>query len=144
MAVVSGTAYWASITQPNTTFKPVWTINLVPDDPEQLEYFRTNGFKVKPVSKTDPTESVVISRKVHGANGRVNEQPKLVNSAKEPINVLVGNGSKVNVQYKEYEGSNKYGPYKGLELKGVQVIDLVEFGDADGAEFDNLDDDSEF
>lgn len=144
MAVVSGTAYWASITQPNTTFEPVWTVNLVLDDPEKLEYFRTNGFTVKPLSKDDATESVVFKRKVTNNKGEPNKQPKLVNLAKEPISVLIGNGSKVNVQYNEWEADNKYGHFKGLDLKGVQVVDLVEYGSADGDEFDNLDDDSEF
>ena len=32
MAILEGTAYWASITTPNTTFDPVYTVNLVVDD----------------------------------------------------------------------------------------------------------------
>ena len=29
--IVEGTAYWASIKTPNTTFEPVYTVNLVVD-----------------------------------------------------------------------------------------------------------------
>ena len=32
MAILEGTAYWASITTPNTRFEPVYTVNVVVDD----------------------------------------------------------------------------------------------------------------
>jgi hypothetical protein len=141
MAIVKGTALWASVTQPNTKFDPVWSINVIPDDAEALEYFKENGFKVKPTN--DGQEAVVIQRKVTSRNGKPNKPPKVINAAKEPIDVLVGNGSKVNVQYKEWSTDNQYGSFKGLDLMGVQVVDLVEYG-GDADEFDNLDPDSEF
>ena len=28
MAIVEGTAYWASVKRPNTTYEPVYTVNL--------------------------------------------------------------------------------------------------------------------
>ncbi len=30
--IVDGTAYWASIKEPNTTFEPMYTVNLVVDE----------------------------------------------------------------------------------------------------------------
>lgn len=36
MALVSGTAYWASITTPNTRFDPVYSIDLVVDEKLQM------------------------------------------------------------------------------------------------------------
>ena len=38
MAIVEGTAYWASVTTPNTTYEPVYTVNLVVDDSIASEF----------------------------------------------------------------------------------------------------------
>jgi hypothetical protein len=60
--------------------------------------------------------------------------PRLLDASKQEINTAVGNGSKVRVQYNEYSGEGKYGPYTGLDLQAVQVIDLVPYKGADGEE----------
>ncbi len=46
MAIVSGTAYWASVTTPNTTYEPVYTVNLVVDE-DTAQEFRSKGYAVK-------------------------------------------------------------------------------------------------
>ena len=46
MAILEGTAYWASITTPNTTFEPVYNVNLVVDD-ETANDFASRGHKIK-------------------------------------------------------------------------------------------------
>ena len=38
MAIIEGRAYWASITVPNTKFKPVYTINVLVDDKTFKEF----------------------------------------------------------------------------------------------------------
>ena len=70
---------------------------------------------------------------------------KLVNADKQPITDLIGNGSKVKVQYHEWETSNQFGDFKGLDFQAMQVIDLVPYGDrdTDGAAF-GIDDGDEF
>ena len=55
----------------------------------------------------------------------------------------VGNGSKVKVHYNEWESTWNGTVYKGLDFKGMQVLELVEYGVADGDEFDALDDEEE-
>ena len=57
----------------------------------------------------------------------VRPAPRLLDVNKQEVNYSVGNGSKVKVQYAEYEGENKYGPYKGLDFQAVQVLELVEY-----------------
>ena len=106
MAILEGTAYWASIKTPNTTFEPVYTVNLVVDD-EVANDFASRGHKVK----------------------HMDEGPALI------VNLAVGNGSKIRVQYNEYSGEGKFGPYTGLDLQAVQVVDLVEYKAEDGSEF---------
>tara|TARA_R110002020_G_scaffold475833_1_gene712658 strand:+ start:1274 stop:1687 length:414 start_codon:yes stop_codon:yes gene_type:complete len=130
MAVVNGTAYWASIKTPNTKFEPVYTVNLVVDD-DTANDFASRGHKIK---QMDEGPSIVIKRKVNGPNGMVRTAPRLLDAEKNEVNYSVGNGSKVRVQYNEYEGENKYGPYSGLDLQAIQVLDLVEYRSEDGAE----------
>ena len=132
MAIVSGTAYWASVTTPNTTYEPVYTVNLVVDD-ETAESFKSKGYSVK---EMDEGQALVIKRKVNGPNGMVRQPPKLVDSAKNPLDERVGNGSMVKVQYKEWESVCKGKTFKGLDFQAMQVLDLVTVGDVDGGEFD--------
>jgi len=130
MAVQEGTAYWASIKTPNTRFEPVFTINLVVDE-DTANDFASRGHTIK---QLDEGPSIVIKRKVNGPNGMVRPAPRLLDADKQEVNYSVGNGSKVKVQFNEYEGENKFGPYTGLDLQAVQVLDLVEYRSEDGAE----------
>ena len=41
----------------------------------------------------------------------------------------------VRVQFNEYSGEGKYGPYQGLDLQAVQIVDLVPYKNGDGDEF---------
>ena len=131
MAIIEGTAYWASITTPNTRFEPVYTVNVVVDDDTANE-FASRGHKVK---QMDEGPAVIVKRKVNGPNGRVRPAPRLLDSNKVELKVAVGNGSKVRVQYNEYSGEGKFGPYIGLDLQAVQVLDLVPYKNDDCSEF---------
>ena len=135
MALVEGVAYWASVTTPNTTYQPVYTVNLVVSD-DVAKDFRSRGFTVKDM---DEGPALLIKRKVNGPNGMVRSAPKLLDKNKQPLNVSVGNGSKVRVQYKEWESTWNGTLYKGLDFQAMQVLELVEYASPDGAEFDIVD-----
>ena len=130
MAILEGTVKWASITTPNTKFEPVYTVDLIVDE-ETANDFASRGHKIK---QHDEGPAVVIKRKVNGPNGITRPAPRLLDKDKQEINVAVGNGSKVRVQFNEYSGEGKYGPYQGLDLQAVQVVDLIEYRSADGEE----------
>jgi len=132
MAIATGTAYWASVTTPNTTYEPVYTVNLVVDE-ETAESFRSKGHTVKDM---DEGPALIIKRKVNGPNGMVRQPPKLVDGSKNPIDERIGNGSSVKVQYKEWESVWKGKTFKGLDFQAMQVLELVSVGTADGGEFD--------
>ena len=100
-------------------------------DEETANDFASRGHKVK---QHDEGPALVIKRKVNGPNGMIRPAPRLLDASKQEINTAVGNGSKVRVQYNEYSGEGKYGPYTGLDLQAVQVIDLVPYKGADGEE----------
>ena len=130
MAILEGSVKWASITTPNTKFEPVYTVDLIVDE-DIANDFASRGHKVK---QYDEGPALVIKRKVNGPNGMIRPAPRLLDASKQEINTAVGNGSKVRVQYNEYSGEGKFGPYTGLDLQAVQVIDLVPYKGADGEE----------
>ena len=130
MAVQTGESKWASITNPNTTYEPTYCINLIVDE-TVAEDFRSRGFTVKDM---DEGSALVFKRKVTSTNGRTNEKPKLYDKSKNEIDVSVGNGSKVRVQYKEWGMDRNGKHYQGLDLMAVQVLDLVSYNGA-GDEF---------
>jgi hypothetical protein len=130
MAILEGTAYWASITTPNTTFEPVYTVNLVVDD-ETANEFASRGHKIK---QMDEGPAVIIKRKVNGPNGMVRSAPRLMDASKQDVKTAVGNGSKIKVQFNEYSGEGKFGPYTGLDLQAVMITDLVPYKNGDGEE----------
>ncbi len=139
MAVVEGRAYWASVTTPNTKYTPVYSVNLVVDD-SVADDFRSKGF---PVKDMDEGPALIIKRKVNGPNGMVRQAPKLLDKNKNTMNVSVGNGSLVKVQYKEWETTWNGTQYKGLDFQAMQVLDLIEYAAPDGEEFESYDDDME-
>ena len=144
MAIQEGLAYWASVTTPNTRFEPVYSVDLVVDD-EVATDFENRGFKVKTLKINDEEvgKAITIKRKVNGKKGPRNA-PKLYNKNKEQIDVLIGNGSKVKVQYDEWEVSNSFGKFKGLDFQAMQVLDLISYRTGDGEEFEAMEGGEEF
>jgi hypothetical protein len=131
MAILEGTAKWASITTPNTKFEPVYTVDLIVDE-DTANDFASRGHKIK---QHDEGPAIVIKRKVNGPNGMVRPAPRLLDESKQEVTTAVGNGSKVRVQFNEYAGEGKFGPYTGLDLQAVQIVDLVPYKNGDGDEF---------
>ena len=122
---------WASITVPNTTYEPVYSVNVIVDDKTASD-FENRGFKVK---QMEEGKALIVKRKVNGPNGLTRPAPKLFDKSKNEIDVSVGNGSIGNVQYKEWEVTRQGQTYKGLDLQAVQILDLVTYNQA-GDEFD--------
>lgn len=138
MAILQGAAYWVSATTPNTTYDPVYSVNLVVDQ-EVAEDFKSRGFTVK---QMDEGPALVIKRKVNGPNGMIRPAPRLVDQYKNPLDARVGNGSVVKVQYKEWQSDWKGQTFYGLDFQAMQVIELIEVGSPDGSEF-GIEDDME-
>ena len=131
--IVNGTAYWASITVPNTTFEPTYSIDVVLSD-EDYEQFKADGYNVK---EKEYGKCITIKRKVRNAKGEEKPRPKLMDVSKNPIDEQVGNGSRVRVQYRPWEMQRSGKTIKGLDLQAVQVLELKRFAGADGTEFDD-------
>ena len=131
MAVLEGTAYWAFVKTPNVTYDPVYTVNLVVDSKTAFD-FEDRGFTVK---QMDEGPAIIIKRKVNGPNCMSRKAPILLDRRKNEIDVNVGNGSRVKVQYKEWESVWNGKNFKGLDFVKMQVLDLVEYDNGDTDEF---------
>ena len=128
MAQVEGTAYWASLTRPNEKFEPMWRIDLAVDDNTATDLAKEGIALGETVIDGNTIKNVVkFKRKVSKANGDKNQPPSLVDGQKQPLDKIVGNGSKVVVMYKSYDWNYKGKTGKGLDLQAVQVKNLVEY-----------------
>ena len=148
MPIVKGKAMWASVTQPNTTYEPKWSVNLVVDN-DTAQKFSNDGYTVKnkPVSwSEEELPTIVIQRKVAAPWGGDRDAPELVGTTRDgqgnwtPLDVKVGNGSDVSVQYKQWESEKNGEKFKGLELMKVQVTTLIAYESDE--DFDAADEDS--
>ena len=140
VSVISGTAYWASVVAPNTTFDSdgVWSIDICNLDKESLAIVKEDGLEVKN-KKDDRGDFVTVKRKVRNQKtGELNRAPTLVDAQKRTImNTDVGPGSTVNVRYRAYDWD--YSGRKGTSgyLLGVQVMDLLPLASKeDGEDFE--------
>ena len=137
MSVISGTAFWASITSPNTTFDSdgVWTIDVGNLDAKNKKIASNDGLIVKNKGD-DRGDFVTIKRKVRRKDGNLNTAPDVVDAQKRKIiGTLVGNGSGVNVLYSTYEW--EFGGKTGTsaDLRAVQVTNMIPYNaDADADE----------
>jgi len=128
MAQVEGTAYWASLTRPNEKFEPMWRIDLAVDDNTATDLAKEGITLGETVIDGNTIKNVVkFKRKVSKANGDKNQPPSLVDGQKQPLDKIVGNGSKVVVMYKSYDWNYKGKTGQGLDLQAVQVKNLVEY-----------------
>ena len=143
MAVVQGKAYWASVTTPNTKIEPVYSVNLLVDE-DVAKQFSLKGY---PIKQMQEGPALVIKRKVTTKDGKKNKTPKLIDANSQPMDVLVGNGYDVKVQYREWETTNHYGTFKGLDFQAMQVLKLVPYGNTssdDGHELGYQEEETEF
>tara|TARA_R100001082_G_scaffold14160_1_gene7266 strand:+ start:1046 stop:1483 length:438 start_codon:yes stop_codon:yes gene_type:complete len=132
MAIEEGLAYWTSAKSPNTKFEPVYQTNLVVDR-DTAEKYRAEGCSIR---EMEEGPALVIKRKVNGPNGMVRNAPKLFDKDKKPLDELVGNGSKVRVQFNPYDWEYAGKSGRSLDFQAMQVLDLITFEgrSVDGAE----------
>lgn len=135
MNVLSGKAYWTSISSPNTTYEPVWSVDLSLTG-DQLAKAKKMGLPIKN-KQDDRGDFVKIKRKVKRRDGSDNKQPSLKDAQKrDMLGTLVGNGSDVNVAFKTYDW--EYAGQKGIgtDLMAVQVVNLIPYGGSEDDAFD--------
>ena len=142
MAIEEGLAYWASVTTPNTRYEPVYQVNLIVDQ-DIAEKYRAEGCTIRDMEEGP---ALVIKRKVNGPNGMIRQAPKLFDVEKKPLDELIGNGSKVKIQFNHYDWEYAGKTGRSLDFQAMQVLELVEYEGRtpDGAELGFSEDGSEF
>ena len=108
MGVINGTAYWASVTTPNTTFNEdgEWKIDVCNLSDATIENLIADGLEERIKNKDDDRgDFICLKRPANNRRtGQSNSAPDLMDAQKRPIiNTLVGNGSIVNVLYRPYD-----------------------------------------
>ena len=143
MPVISGTAYWAKVHQPHFdqyNEQGIFSID-VTVDAKTKKQLQDLGLGPRIKNKGDErNDFVTIKRKYTRKDGTKNSAPRVVDSKKTPISsdVLIGNGSLVNVAFDTYDYNVKGNQGVGASLKAVQVIKLIEYSPSE-----NLDEFSE-
>lgn len=128
---VEGTAYWAAVVAPNTTFEPQWKIDVCLDEKARQQVEAIEGISIK--NKDDERgDFISLKRNVEDRNGNKKPAPKVIDSQNNPWDdKLIGNGSRVVVKFHTYPYNYRGKSGVSSELDAVQVIDLVEYGNAD-------------
>mgnify|MGYP000019447172 FL=1 len=138
--IIEGVSYYAHLGKPVADYaekqqagsgKFGWEINLAVSD-EVFEKFQRAGFNVglRPAGKNNYTEDNVITfYKYHlNYNGTENSAPIVVDVEKNRFEDMIGNGSRVAVQWSAMPYAK--GKYKRPIVNAVQVLSLVETGGA--------------
>ena len=127
--IISGKAYWASVVSPNTTYEPVYSVDVCLDE-DTKSLVESLGLTVHNKGD-DRGDFVKIKRKVYKRDGSERPSPIVKDSQNNNWDgSLIGNGSMVNVKFATYEW--EYNKKKGVasDLMALQVVDLVEYGDS--------------
>lgn len=125
--IISGKAYWASVISPNTTYEPVYSVDVCLDE-DTKSLIESLGLTVQNKGD-DRGDFVKIKRKVYKRDGSERPSPIVKDSQNNNWDgSLIGNGSMVNVKFATYEW--EYNKKKGVasDLMALQVVDLVEYG----------------
>ena len=135
---ISGKCHYASITEPNTKFDPVWSIQIEVDDDNRSVI---EGANLPIANKGDDRgDFVTIKRKVRRKDGQMNRTPDLVDAKKRQMsNTMIGNGSDVNVLYSTYDWEFKGRKGTSADLKSIQVTTLIPYSSGVEEDFDEVD-----
>jgi len=129
--LLSGKAYWASVVEPNTTYEPVWQVDVTVDE-ETKQKLESIGLSVKNKGD-DRGDFFSCRRKVVKRDGSKRDAPRVIDAKKMPWdNRLIGNGSAVKVKIQPYEYAYAGKAGVSADFMAMQVIDLVPYGDPSG------------
>ena len=143
MSKISGTAYWAKVHQPHFdqyNEQGIFSID-VTVDAKTKKQLQALGLGPRNKNKGDErNDFITIKRKYTRKDGTKNLAPRVVDSKRTPISsdILIGNGSLVNVAFDTYDYNVGGNQGVGASLTAVQVTKLVEYSPSE-----NLDEFSE-
>ena len=133
-SIVEGTSYYPHVLVPNEAFgRMMYEINLAVSD-DVFDSFESQGYiGLHPAGKKKftPDPVIVFQRFANRKDGSPNPAPRLVDMENNPIDVSIGNGSRVKVMWRHSSyKSGGGGMIQRAELVAVQLVELVEYGEA--------------
>lgn len=134
MVKLKGISAWAKVQKPDPTYDE-YSITLILDSKKEVEKAKEAGLKITKVDKeiAGLGEDVIgkpcvkARQKSKYDDETPRTPPACVDSKANKFGGLIGNGSKVVVAILAFPYNNKFGKGVSSILKGVQVLDLVEF-----------------
>jgi|TARA_R110000803_G_scaffold119915_1_gene188151 hypothetical protein len=131
---ITGKCHYASITEPNTKFEPVWSIQVEVDD-NNRSVIESAGLTI--TNKGDDRgEFVTIKRKVERKDGTQRQGPLVKDSQNNNWDgKLIANGSVVNVKAVPFEWSYAGKSGVSADLAAVQIVDFIEYAGGGGDDF---------
>ena len=94
------------------------------------------------VSKKDDYWKVGLKRKLLNRDGEENNPPQIVDASRTPTSgANIGNGTKANIKLYQYPYNVAGQKGTGSMIKGVQIVDLVEYKPDSSIDFEVLEDD---
>lgn len=136
---ITGNAIYTYTKNPDTKFDPCWKTTIQMTDAEAAK-LREVG--LKPKRNDEGVFEYKFTRLVKKRKGEGdNKPPRVVDAAKEPFEGIVGNGSRVNVQFGIFAWEFKGKKGISADFQALQVLNLVEYeGKASSTdEFDEVD-----
>lgn len=127
--MLTGKVYWASVVEPNTTYEPAWQVDICIEDAETKAKLESIGLPIKN-KEDDRGDFFSAKRKVKKKDGSDRDAPRVMDAKRNPWdNRLIGNGTvaKIKVQPYDWDYAGKSGV--SSDFMGMQVIDLVTYGD---------------
>ena len=125
---ITGKCHYASVTEPNTKFEPVWSIQVEVNDDNRSAI---EGAKLNISNKEDDRGDFVrIMRKVLRKDG-TQRQPPIVKDSQNNLwdGKLIANGSTVNVKAIPFEWTYAGKSGVSADLAAVQVVDFIEYNE---------------
>lgn len=135
---ISGICHWAKVHQPHFdqyNEDGIFSIDVELTDATKKKLKEDLGLTAGFRNKNDERgEFFTFKRKYKRRDGTKQTPPKVVDSQKNPISpdILIGNGSKVNVAFTTYDWERSGKKGKSASLSAVQVVNLVAY-DPDGS-----------
>lgn len=138
---------WAHVQEPEKTYGKYSVDITITDEIKKIleaeglaQHIKDPNYKynTNPPTKRDKPDSlertaiIKVSRPSKTQAGKEVPPPQIVDSKKNPISDLLGNGTRANVAIRAYDHENANGG-RTMQLVGVQVLDLVPYGDAASA-----------
>jgi hypothetical protein len=124
---ITGKCHYASITEPNTKFDPVWSIQVEVND-DNREVVESSGLPI--TNKGDERgDFVTIKRKVVRKDGTQRNAPLVMDSQNNRWNndKKIANGSTVNVKAIPYNWDYAGKSGVSADLAAVQIVDFIEY-----------------